>query len=80
MKAYFFSTLRADRLELRTSMRYLRHGSAELELNPPFKILDLPLDWELRLSSRGVAAICWEIRAVFRGQWDNGWSKSWKDV
>jgi len=55
-------------------------GSAELELNPPFKILDLPLDWELRLSSRGVAAICWEIRAVFRGQWDNGWSKSWKDV
>ena len=32
-----------DGLELHTSMRYLRHGSVELELNPPFKILDPPL-------------------------------------
>jgi len=29
--------LRTDRSELRTSMRYHWHGSAKLELNPPFQ-------------------------------------------
>jgi len=43
MKANFFSELRADRSELRTSMHYLWHGSEELEVNPPFQILDPPL-------------------------------------
>jgi len=33
----FFSTLRADGSELRNFMHYLRHGSAELELNLPFQ-------------------------------------------
>jgi len=33
----FFSMLCTDGSELHTSMRYLWHGSAELELNPPFQ-------------------------------------------
>jgi len=34
---FFFFALRADESELHTSMRYLQHGSVELELNPPFQ-------------------------------------------
>jgi len=36
-KFFFPRVLRTDGSELRTSMHYHRHGSAELELNPPFQ-------------------------------------------